>query len=361
MRRLVHIISTRLLLILSLVTCSSCVSEDVPDDTPEGNFEALWQIIDRHYCFLDYKAETIGLDWAEVHQRYRARISSEMTKVQLQEVLTDMLAELRDGHVNLYTSADVSRYWHWYEDYPRNLDEELRRAYLGTDYKIAAGIKYRILDDNVGYMTYESFAAGVGEGNLDDVLYYLRSCQGLIIDVRGNTGGQLTYAERLSERLTNERLLVGYTQYKTGTGHSQFSNPKAEYINPSQGIRWQKQVVVLQNRECYSACNIFIRNARACERVTTLGDQTGGGSGMPFSSELPNGWAVRFSASPSLDKDMQQIEFGIQPDIPCALDPDDVRRGRDTLIEKAREIIGRAASLAKSSPLPLGSSENSEL
>ena len=25
---------------------------------------------------------------------------------------------------------------------------------------------------------------------------------------------------------------------------------------------------------------------------------TGGGSGLPFSSELPNGWSVRFSASP---------------------------------------------------------------
>lgn len=339
MRQRWYIIFNFSLLIFLCGIAASCITEDTPDDTPEGNFEALWQIIDQHYCFLDYKAETIGLDWNEVHSRYRQRISPQMTKAQLQEVLCDMLAELRDGHVNLYTSADVSRYWSWFEEYPRNWSQELRDRYLGTDYKIAAGIKYRILEDNTGLIVYESFGSGVGEGNLDDVFYYLRSCNGLIIDVRGNTGGVLTYAERLSERLTNERLLVGYTQYKTGTGHSDFSSPRAEYLEPSTGVRWQKRVVVLQNRECYSACNIFIRNARACPRVTTLGDPSGGGSGMPFSSELPNGWAVRFSASPSLDAQMQQIEFGIAPDIPCVLDSADVARGVDTLIERARETL----------------------
>lgn len=318
---------------------TSCVREDTFDNTPEGNFEALWSIIDEHYCFLDYKAQTIGLDWNRVHTQYKQRINPNMNNAQLQEVLTEMLAELRDGHVNLYTSADVSRYWSWHEDYPRNWTQELRDKYLGTDYKIAAGINYRILDDNIGYLVYESFSNGVGEGNLDDVMYYLRSCNGLIIDMRGNTGGQVTYAEMLSQRLTNERILVGYTQYKTGRGHNDFSAPKAEYIEPSKGVRWQKRVVVLQNRECYSACNVFIRNARECPQVTTLGDMSGGGAGMPFSSELPNGWAVRFSASPSLDKDMQHIEFGIAPDIPCALTKTDADKGEDTLIEQARKIL----------------------
>ena len=321
------------------VSLTSCVDEDTFENTPEGNFEALWKIIDEHYCFLDYKAQAIGLDWNKVHTDYRKRISPEMTNTQLQEVLTDMLAELRDGHVNLYTSADVSRYWAWHEDHPRNWTEELRDRYLGTNYKIASGLHYRILEDNIGYIVYESFSYGIGEGNLDDVLYYLRSTDGLIIDVRGNTGGQLTYAERLSQHFTNERILVGYNQYKTGRGHNDFSTPKAEYLEPSTGVRWQKEVIVLQNRECYSACNTFIRNMRACAKVKTLGDQSGGGSGMPFSSELPNGWAVRFSASPSFDKDMQQIEFGIAPDIVCTLDSAEASKGRDSLIEAARKLL----------------------
>ena len=46
-----------------------------------------------------------------------------------------------------------------------------------------------------------------------------------------------------------------------------------------------------------------------------MGDQTGGGSGLPFSSELPGGWSIRFSASPIYNAKMQHTEFGIKPDI----------------------------------------------
>jgi hypothetical protein len=73
--------------------------------------------------------------------------------------------------------------------------------------------------------------------------------------------------------------------------------------------------------------------------VTILGDCTGGGSGLPFSSELPIGWSVRFSASPSFDARMQQIEFGIEPDIPFSLDESLASQGKDSMIEEARRLI----------------------
>ncbi|MCD8266637.1 MAG: S41 family peptidase [Prevotellaceae bacterium] len=328
-----------LYLIFILIGVTSCVDEENLSNTPEGNFEALWSIIDERYCFFDYKAETLGLDWDEVHARYRARLSDGMTSEQLFEVLTDMLSELHDGHVNLYSAGNVARYWSWFEDYPKNWDAELRAAYLGTDYRLASGLAYKILDDNTGYVVCESFSSAIGEGNISEMLYYLRTTNGLILDVRGNTGGELTYAERLASHFTNERILVGYTTYKTGTGHSDFAPAQEEWLEPSQGVRWQKPVVVLTNRECYSACNLFARDIRECPGVTVLGDQTGGGSGMPFTSELPNGWAVRYSASPSFDARMNQIEFGIEPDIPCQLDSVAALQGYDSLIETARELL----------------------
>lgn len=56
---------------------------------------------------------------------------------------------------------------------------------------------------------------------------------------------------------------------------------------------------------------------------------------MPFSSELPNGWQVRFSASPLLDAEGHSIEGGIEPDIRVNMTAADVARGKDTLIEAA--------------------------
>ena len=260
-----------------------------------------------------------------------------MSRSQLFEVLCRMLSTLKDGHVNIYSSMDVGRNWSWKDDYPENLDRELRDKYLGTDYGIASGMKYRILDDNIGYVVYESFSDGIGEGNLDEVLYYLRLCDGLILDIRGNSGGLLTNVERLAARFTNERTLVGYISHKTGKGHNDFSKPRAEYISPAMDrVRWQKPVVVLVNRSCFSAANTFVRDMKQMPHAVIMGDSTGGGSGMPFSSELPIGWSVRFSACPSYDVNMQQIEAGIAPDIQCALDSTLALQGKDSMIEAAR-------------------------
>jgi len=145
--------------------------------------------------------------------------------------------------------------------------------------------------------------------------------------------------DRLSQRFTNERVLVGYTCYKTGTGHDDFSEPRAEYINPSNNVRWQKPVVLLVNRSCYSAANTFVRNMKEMPLVTVMGDQSGGGSGLPFSSELPIGWSVRFSSSPCYDARMQQIEFGIEPDIKSSLDATLAAGGKDSMIEEARQRL----------------------
>lgn len=344
-----------LLLLLGICSLllSSCQHGELSyDTTPQGNLDALWTIIDQRYCFLSYKEQQLGFRWADLHSKYSAKLNPQMSRAQLFEVLCQMVSELKDGHVNISTSLDLGRNWSWKEDYPENLDQELRQQYLGTDYHIGSGLKYTILPDNIAYVVYESFADAIGEGNLSDMLSYLRLCNGMILDIRGNSGGELTNAERLSRRFTNEQQLVGYMCHKTGTGHDDFSEPQAEYITPSNNIRWQKPVVLLVNRSCYSAANIFVRNMKEMPHVTVMGDQTGGGSGLPFSSELPIGWSVRFSASPSFDARMQHIEFGIEPDVYASLNEAQALEGKDSMIEEARRLIsGNSEAKALESPI----------
>ena len=324
---------------LASALCLSCVDEEEFDDTPQGNFEALWRIIDRHYCFLDYKQHEIGLDWQAVYDKYRVRVDDDMSQMQLFEVLTQMLGELRDGHVNLSASHDYGRYWSWYENYPANFSDTLLRRYMGTDYKIASGLDYRILDDNIGYIRYESFSSPIGEGNLDDVLMHMMLCQGIIIDIRNNGGGDLTNADKLAARFCQEKTLVGYVQHKTGPGHGEFSAMEPHYLEPSSNLRWHKPVVVLTNRHVYSAANEFTMYMKALPQAKIVGDHTGGGAGMPFSSSLPNGWSVRFSAVPTYDAQRQSIEFGIDPDYRVDITDADFARGRDTIIEFARQLL----------------------
>lgn len=323
--------------LLALIFCfSSCFEEEAKyPNTKKGNFEALWKIMDEHYCFFQYK----DIDWSEVYDRYTARISENMSNDALFSVLGEMLAEVKDGHVNLSATHNLSRYWKWFEDYPDNFDTKIQRNYIGTDYGIAGGLKYKILDDNIGYIYYGSFTSGIGEGNINQVLDRMAICHGIILDVRDNGGGLLTNSEKLASHFFNQKTLVGYIMHKTGKGHNDFSEPYEKYIEPSTGVKYQKKVVVLTNRSCYSAANDFVNAMRYAHDVVIVGDKTGGGSGLPFTSEIPNGWSVRFSASPMFDAEMKQIEFGIDPDVKVDMTNEDMSEGIDTIIEKAREII----------------------
>ena len=329
-RAIAHII-TPLLALLALTACHHDV--EWPDD-PEGNFEALWQVLDEHYSFFAYK----NVDWDEVHTRYRARVGNGMTQTELFDLCGNMLKELRDGHTNLIASHDVSRYWIW-EQWPVNYDERIiDQHYLNFDYKRASGIKYQILPDNYGYMYYGSFSSDIGEGNLDLILSYLSTADGLIIDVRSNGGGYLTNVEKLVSRFIGERTLAGYICHKTGTGHNDLSEPYPYYFEPTKNhIHYLKPVIVLANRGSFSATNNFVSIMKSLDNVIIVGDTTGGGSGLPFTSELPNGWRVRFSSCPILDPQGQLTEFGVAPDVRVDMDEQD--RSHDAILDTAIELF----------------------
>lgn len=316
---------------------TSCESYNFDfEDTPQGNIDALWTILDENYCYFDYKE----INWDSIGSSYRARVTPTMTKDALFDLMAQMLAELKDGHVNLIATHDITRYWSWKEDYPHNFNINIiDDVYLSTDYASASSMKYKILEDNVGYIYYGSFSNPVSNSGLSQILNRLAICNGIIIDVRDNGGGSLVNVERLASRFFNERALVGYMSHKVGPGHNDFSDLFPKYLDSSNSIRYQKPIYILTNRGCYSATNEFVSTMKYAHNATIVGDKTGGGGGLPFSSELPNGWSVRFSTSPTFNADKEHIEFGVEPDVRLDMTPSDINRMRDTYIEYVRERI----------------------
>ncbi|HBL32800.1 MAG TPA: peptidase S41, partial [Porphyromonadaceae bacterium] len=189
------------------------------DNNPKGNFDALWNILDRNYCFFEYKQ----IDWDSIYAEYSVRITDDMNNYELFDLLGNMLGELEDGHVNLIASHDITRNWEWKDSYPVNFDTSIQDNYLGKNYGIASGMKYKILEDNIGYIYYESFSSDIGHGNLTEVLKQMALCPGIILDVRNNSGGSLTNVNKLAGRFFNQKTLIGYISHKTGHGHNDFS------------------------------------------------------------------------------------------------------------------------------------------
>lgn len=328
--------------LLAMLLLASCHSMEEYTDDPRGNFEALWSILDEHYCFFDQK----DVDWNRVHETYSRRISDRMTQEELFIVCADMLAELRDGHVNLSAPFNTSYYRAWWSDYPQNFNKRLiEESYFNFNYRQSSGMMYGFLENNIGYIYYESFSSPVGEGNLDYALNFLSTANGLIIDVRDNGGGSLTNVETFVARFIDRPTLVGYISHKTGPGHNDFSEPYAITYKPAEEgrIRWGKPIVVLTNRSTFSAANNFASIMKNLPGVTIVGSVTGGGSGVPFSSEIPCGWSIRFSSCSMLDALGQSTEAGITPTEGCAVDlnPLDALAGRDTILEKAIAILNQ--------------------
>ena len=329
-----------MILIFAIIALTSCHEVEEWENNPQGNFEALWTILDEHYCFFEEK----GVDWDSIYSVYSPRIVDKMTRYELFKVCSEMLNELRDGHTNLIAPFNVSYYHQWWSNYPQNYDARLwKEHYLNFNYRQASGLVYGILSQNIGYINYSSFSNAIGNGNLDEVLAHLYACNGLIIDIRNNGGGNLTNVETLVARFITQRTLAGYICHKTGPGHSDFSEPYPFYYQPAEPgrVMWGKAAVVLTNRSTFSAANNFVSIMKYLPNVKIVGATTGGGSGMPLSSEMPNGWGVRFSACSILDPQGNVTEFGIAPSPGCEinLDPQAALQGHDTMIDFAINLL----------------------
>ena len=325
--------------LLPALLFTGCIEEDNFSNSPKGNFDALWSIIDERYCFFEQAQEEFGLDWDVVYRKYEPLVNKATNEAELFDIYGDMLRELRDGHVNLTSYYGTTYYWEWSLGHPVNFSDSIQRNYLGNDFRYTNGIKYStLLPDSIGYVYVESFANGFNEDNISLMLLRLAKMKGIILDIRNNGGGMLTAAEELAGHFVREKTHCGYIQHKTGKAHDALSAPEPLYLSPANVV-WGKPVVLLTNRSVYSAANYFTMLMQPLPQVVTMGDKTGGGSGMPLNSTLPNGWTVRFSACPILDINRKHTEFGIEPDEKIHITSADWNRGRDTIIERAREII----------------------
>lgn len=319
-----------------LPSCSNIFMKADAANTPTNCFNMLWKNVDEHYSFFKYK----NVNWDSVRTQYAPKVSDKISQDSLYKVLASMLYELRDGHVNLSTSTDRSRNWSWKDDYPDNFNANfVHRNYFKKDFKLTGSLPNQVLD-SVGYVRYSSFSSSITEGDLDFVMGRFKNLKGIIIDVRDNGGGSMANVFKIMNCFVETKTLVGYANVKKGRAHSDFETPTPLYATPSKRREpFTKPVAILINRGCFSATTHFAAFMSLLPNVTLVGDQTGGGGGIPISADLPNGWQYRFSATYQTLPDGTQIENGVPADVQISTGAKEELAGKDAIIEKAIEII----------------------
>lgn len=318
-------------------SCERMLIEDGFSEEPVENFEYLWKEVDEHYAFFELKA----VNWDSVYTAYRPQVQPGISDEKLFEVCAGMLNELKDGHVNLTSDFNVSRY-NFSASTDKNFNFKLLKDnYIGYDfYSTGPLVNTFLANGDVGYLRYGSFTNNIKQKDLEFVLNRFRNTSGLVLDLRSNSGGNQRNVEMLTGAFVFNQKPVLFSTMKTGKGAKDFGEPVKIEFDATVNRPYSRPVMLLVNRESYSATSFFTTLVRQLPQVKVLGDTTGGGMGIPTGGELPNGWNYRFSGSITLDSDGNNFENGVPPDAYVIQDFNDAFDGKDTMLDRALEELG---------------------
>ena len=164
------------------------------------------------------------------------------------------------------------------------------------------------LGDGIGYIRIRDFQ----RNTLDSIKASLRSLKkngslkGLILDLRGNPGGLLDQAERISNLFLKSGVIV-----TTSTGDS-----KKPYRATPEDYEYSGRVVVLVDSGSASASEIVAGALKNNERAIVIGDTTFGKGSVQQIFDLNDGSALKLTIAQYLTPgDISIQDIGITPDI----------------------------------------------
>lgn len=316
--------------------CSSPIDVENVED-PVAVFEAFWKQVDRNFSFFGY----LDVDWYAMYDAYRPQVQPTTTDYELFKIMGQMLDSLKDAHTQVYAPMGTGGNTHLFRRYSYNTIDDMRGYF--THYAIRGPFEYGTLKEGkLGYVKINTF-----EGELEDfevfdsIVGAFAEKDGLVIDVRSNKGGLISNVMPLVGILADSLRMAYAYRYRNGTGHDDFSAWKNSYVAPNtNGTHFTKDVVILTNRFTYSAAELFVLSACVFPQVTVVGDTTGGGSGRPIVSELPNGWLLRVANSQTRLPSGKDFQFvGLYPDIPIWITREEFYRNVDAILEQGIKVL----------------------
>lgn len=310
---------------------------------PATVFELVWREVDLHYAYFAEKA----VDWDRIHEEYRARVNPGTTEADLFALTTEMLEELRDGHVSLHSPRLGFWAWDgWWRGKPANYRESVVDAYLRDGRRAMPGghLTWGWIAQDVGYIHIRDFRGSGWSGDIDAVLADLAGARALVVDVRDNVGGSDLLSDPIAGRFADRKRLVARVYYRDGLGHDDFHEGIDRYVEPQGKRRHTGPIALLTNRRVFSTGESFVISMTALPHVVVVGDTTGGGAGNPLHRELPNGWTLRVPRWKVVTAAGLSYEgVGLAPDVAISISAEDESLGRDTILERALEELGATA------------------
>lgn len=332
-----RVLSPILVLLLSMNSASAQESSD-----PELNFDHLWNTLDRTYAQFEVKR----VDWNALYNVYRFQVSPQTTESRLWNIMLAMMGHLNDAHVCL--SDGKRRVSAGFieelimDDFSRNL---VKSKYLHGDASSAIDGKltYGWLTGEIGYLHIEDFKVGSFRRDserwaeaMDVVIDEFKTAEGMVVDVRNNTGGHARMPPVVAGRFADQKRHYATTFLRYGEKHDDFISANYWNVEPRGPGQFLRPTILLTHRFTESGAEDFVLAMRVLPHVTVVGEITGGACSSQYPETLPNGWTLWVSYKKQLDPNGVCWDgIGIPPDLRIKNTKTDIDAGTDRVLDFA--------------------------
>jgi carboxyl-terminal processing protease len=205
----------------------------------------------------------------------------------------------------------------------------------------------------LAYIRVPSFFEPQFEKRAVELVREYEKATALIVDVRGNAGGSTP--QELTKRLMDRPhrwwsestpASLPYFRLRAAEGswqYAPFSRPellwRGSTSEPAPDA-YQGRLALLVDAGCFSACEDFVMPFKDNGRAVVVGETTGGSTGQPYMLDLGDGMQAIVGAKREMFPDGARFEgVGIRPDVEITPTVDDLRGGRDVVLEAARQRL----------------------
>jgi C-terminal processing protease CtpA/Prc len=210
-------------------------------------------------------------------------------------------------------------------------------------------VKSSVLANNIGYLQIDSWS---GDINIDgkniaeivaEHVTKLENTQGLIIDLRNNTGGNSEMASQLAGRFIDTSQIYTHVYVRENGAKP----TEEDFILEPKKPKIIKPVVLLTSPKCLSSTEQFILMLKDTGHAVTIGETTGGGSGNPKEFLLTLGgkeYHLHVSTWRTKRNNGEMLEsHGIEPDIETKVTPEEIQSQKDVDVEVALKYLAGLA------------------